>query len=127
MKRITINRFGNVPLTTGLRKSGIFIRRELVKALTTGKRTGRIYRINGRNHQASAPGEIPAKLSGRLAKSVGYTVATKRLTIGEGMFYAKFLEYGTSRMQPRPHLAVTVERLQEQVSVIIGDEIRSVF
>lgn len=89
--------------------AGDIVSKELVRILTTGPRTGRVYTIRGRKHQASAPGEAPAKLSGALANSVGYKVTSwHTMQVGEDEEYAKFLEDGTGRMRPRPHLTVAV-------------------
>jgi hypothetical protein len=111
----------------GLRKAGVFLQRQTIRTLTTGKRTGRIYTINGRPHQASAAGEAPAKQTGRLSKSVGHNVMTKRLTVGEIAPYAGYLERGTSRMAARPHLLATFNRNQNAVSDMIGRAVMRVF
>ena len=68
-------------------------------------KTGRIYRFRGRLHQASAPGEAPANRTGRLLKSSNYAVRNQQqLSIGESAPYAVFLEDGTRKIKPRPHL-----------------------
>lgn len=86
------------------KKHAITLKKDLVAGLTTGKRSGRVYSIKGRKHQASAAGEMPAKLSGTLAKSVKYRLKTKQIELGETAFYAGFLERGTARMAARPHI-----------------------
>lgn len=71
---------------------------------------GRLYRIGGRYHQASAPGEAPAPFSG------SYRRSWKMVQLAEG--YAVFtedprapmLEFGTRTMLPRPHAGVVYER-----------------
>lgn len=130
MRRTTPMPFGQsvgVASGVGLRKAGVFLQRQTVRTLTTGKRTGRIYIINGRPHQASAAGEAPAKQTGRLAKSVGHNVITKRLTVGETAPYAGDLERGTSRMAARPHLLATFNRNQKAVSELMGRAVLRVF
>lgn len=68
-------------------------------------KTGRIYTFRGRQHQASAPGESPANRTGRLAKSGGYKVrGYLEMTIYETAPYAGYLELGTKKMAPRPHI-----------------------
>lgn len=114
-------------ITVGLRKSGIMLQKELRRALTTGNRSGRVYRYRGQSYQASAAGEIPAKRSGDLAKSVDFGVSGKRLTFGERMFYAKFLQNGTSRMAARPHVDVIVNRYLPDVARELHNEIKKVF
>ena len=71
--------------------------------------SGRVYR-NG--HVASAPGEPPAPDTGNLRKNWRQKVIAAPNGIGNGVrvrmqiktdtFYAKFLEYGTRKMAPRP-------------------------
>lgn len=66
------------------------------------KKTGRIYYYykNGKRyrHQASAPGQFPANLTGKLRKSIGFTViGSSQLDFGASAPYAKFLEDGTQR------------------------------
>lgn len=75
------------------------------KLIINGPKTGRIYRFRGRPHQASAQGEPPANRSGVLKDSGGYRVRNPHeMTVGEEAFYAGFLEDGTRKMKPRPHL-----------------------
>lgn len=94
-------------------------------------KNGRIYRynINGRifNHKASAPGEPPARLTGKLESSLttrtpGFT--SMQYSAGnEDVVYAGFLEEGTSKMEPRPYLiksirdnqGLTVESFYDQI------------
>lgn len=79
------------------------------------RKTGRIYVINGKFHQASAPYEPPANLSGALAANVDYIVrGSTEMEFGDKRQpgkapYGLFLEKGTSRMQPRPHLSAAVK------------------
>lgn len=84
---------------------GDIVGRENKRILTTGARTGRIYSFRGESHQASADGEAPASRTGRLYKSYDYRVASwHTMRVGEEADYAKYLEDGTRRMRPRPHL-----------------------
>jgi HK97 gp10 family phage protein len=114
-------------IKTALQKTGDQISKKLVKALSTGKRTGRVYMRRGRKHRSSAAGEIPAKDTGRLAKSVKYNVGNKFVRIGETAPYAKHLEYGTSRMAARPHLAVTVEANRKILEEQLNEQIKKAF
>lgn len=63
-----------------------------------GGRSGRIYDTASGTHQASAPGEAPANLSGRLAASYTFTKMTSRdgsvATAGSPLKKAKTLELG---------------------------------
>jgi len=75
-----------------------------VRKINEGPRSGRTYYINGRNHQASAPGEPPKTITGALASSVFKRLDAPGLfsEVGTGLDYGKYLEFGTSRMAPRP-------------------------
>ena len=83
------------------------VARLIAKYIISPPKTGRIYIINGRPHQASAPFESPAELTGRLRRSINWQVrGSRQLTIGESAYYAKWLEEGTRdhRILPRPHI-----------------------
>ncbi len=110
-------------ITQGLRKGGIVTTRDLKRSLTTGSHSGRIYIIGGKKHQASAAGEMPAKITGSLAASVGYKVGNKELVIGEGSPYAGFLEDGTSKMEARKHLKPVVERNAAEIGRLVGQNV----
>ena len=79
-------------------------------------KSGRVYikRLKGRlvRHRASAPGEPPAKFTGALEKSLETkTSSWQQLDFSAGnnkAFYAGFLEFGTSRMKPRPYLIKSI-------------------
>lgn len=83
--------------------------REIIKK---GPKTGRLYYIAGRKkrHRASAAGEAPANLTGRLRKGVNFNVSGwDQMQFGDTVFYGKFLEEGTRKMKPRPHLSKSVD------------------
>lgn len=95
----------------GLLEVGPEIEKEVVSLIRSPKKTGRLYWINGRLHQASAPGEAPANLTGALADSVDSKVTSPtRLLIGDIKSIAPYggiMEHGTkdgTRILPRPHL-----------------------
>lgn len=99
----------------GMRKSlneiGLEVREEDRKLIKSPPKTGRIYYIKKlkRHHQASAPGEAPANMIGKLARSAGYRTRNhQEMEVGERVPYAKFLEIGTKKMKPRPHLTKAV-------------------
>lgn len=105
-----------------------------VKKTLTGKRSGRIYQNSrGRKHQASAPGEPPATMKGKLRQSIamgdpvwdGWNVMVE---VGSSMPYAARLEWGGVdsrgvRILPRPYWEPTalqemhaIERILEELS-----------
>lgn len=84
-------------------------------------KTGRIYFYKGKEYQASAPGESPANRSGRLAKSGGYKVRNyQEMTVGETAEYAGYLEDGTTKIEPRPHIIRAVkEKQRDTINTIL--------
>lgn len=88
--------------------------------VSTGSRTGRVYMYRGSPYRASAPGEPPAKRSGKLSKGFRYRAGINRLRIGSNVFsdkgapYPAWLEEGTPKgqMQPRPYFEKTIIRLE---------------
>lgn len=119
--KITIlNRLIETAIAYAWKESGVIVTNKLTYLLTNGPRTGRVYTIRGKKHQASAPGEAPARITGRLAKSVGYKVTGHdQLVVGEEAEYAAFLESGTGRMKPRPHLSIAVDQTKTTVLNIL--------
>ena len=66
--------------------------------------------IKGKLHQASAPGEFPANLSGKLVKGIDYSVrGSNSMEFGDKAKHGKYLELGTKNMEPREHIVRTVE------------------
>ena len=101
-------------------KDGFHIIGQLVgirtkKLIINPPKTGRVYRIKGIPHQASAPGEAPANRTGRLARSYNYQVSGDvQLAVGESAPYAGYLEDGTRKMKKRPHLIRAINETQGQ-------------
>lgn len=85
---------------------------ERMKVSFSLPKTGRIYRVSrtGKPHQASAPGEAPAVLTGFLSNSILTRFPSARegeITIGAA--YAPYLEEGTARMAPRPYVRPAIK------------------
>lgn len=76
-------------------------------------------------HQASAPGDPPAVDEGVLRASYGHNVDRgvneDVLIFGTGDEKAKFLEFGTHNMAPRPHLRPLINRNRLKVREDISD------
>lgn len=94
---------------------------ETSKLIKTGAKTGRVYRIKGRSHQASAPGEAPANRSGRLARSGDYKVRSwDQMEVGETVGHGKFLEDGTRRrIVPRPHVIKAINNKARDAQIAL--------
>lgn len=79
--------------------TGLEVRGDIVKRIQRGPATGRVYG----NHQASAPGEAPATDTGRLVNSTVYKREGRiSASVGSDLAYAAMLEFGTSKIDPRP-------------------------
>ena len=101
--------------------------KELKRVTSTGSRTGRVYMVRGVAHRASAEGEPPAKLSGRLSSSFVYKARMQELVIGNTAFskrgfpYPGYLEPGYfGRTLNRPFFAVTIRKLQPRLESELG-------
>lgn len=55
-----------------------------------------------RTHRASAPGHPPATDTGALLRSIQFTPEPKGASVGSRIVYARYLEYGTTKMAARP-------------------------
>ncbi len=68
------------------------------------------------SHRASAPGQAPTVWTGDLRASITHTVVKVGLfltaVVGTDKDYAPLLEYGTSKMLPRPFMRVTINKIQ---------------
>jgi hypothetical protein len=86
--------------------------------ITTGSKTGRIYKKSktGKSHQASAPGEAPASDTGNLVNSIEARIENKTTGVVDiGAEYAAPLEFGTEdkRIARRPFVTPSVEEHRE--------------
>lgn len=80
--------------------------------IQTGARSGRVYKRGSKTHQASAVGEFPKTDTGELVSNITSEFSYNRLevTVGSrmGAPHGFLLEYGTSKVAPRPWLFPTV-------------------
>ena len=100
------------------------IEREAIRLIKSPPKTGRLYRRGGKIHQASAPGEAPADLSGELAAGIDSSVSSPTvLIIGDRAEHGRWLEGNVAnRTLPRPHLrpaALSKAREVEQ-AILLG-------
>lgn len=114
-------------IENGLHVIGDIVVRRVAQLIEEGPKTGRVYRLRGRDHQASAPGEAPANRTGRLVKSGNYNVhGPFQMEVGESAPYANFLEDGTGRMKPRPHMIRAITETQGDAVRVLYDEVAKV-
>jgi hypothetical protein len=84
-----------------------------VAGIQGGPKTGRVYTRRGVSHQASAPGQYPASDRGILAGGVRMVMPTEASMtgqVGTNVAYGPHLEFGTSKIAPRPWLLPSFER-----------------
>lgn len=91
----------------------------------SGTKSGRMYWIDGSWHQASAPGESPAILTGRLAESLTpFRRSPLVWYVGSDVEYAPWLEYGTYGIAPRPYLRPAANHFKPIAQQRISDALR---
>ena len=99
---------------------------EATRLIESGPKTGRVYQRNSVSHQASAPGEPPASDTGRLKQSSTVETDTADLsaTVTWRTLYAAMLEFGTTRMLPRPFARVALANKRAAINDDIKNSIR---
>ena len=130
MTRITLQLEGGEQLAAALRAygaaaerhvgdavnaTGLELRGDIVKSYQRGPAGGVTYEKYNprRTHTASAPGQAPATDTGRLASSVDYKRdGPMSATVGSTVVYAAMLEFGTSRIDPRPAWVPATEAMR---------------
>lgn len=89
---------------------------EARRLIKEGPKTGIKYRVRGRAHTASAPGQAPANWTGKLRRSVGFQVRRNEVEYGYKINYGKYLEDGTRKMSPRPGLRITYKNKLKNIA-----------
>ena len=103
-----------------------------------GARSGRVYRIpnTGAKYRASAPGEPPAKRTGRFSQSMRrasamegsgknltvHVMLKSNLRVGGGKYLlSEILEEGTDKMSPRPYKEAILEKATPKIKKIFKE------
>lgn len=95
------------------------------KVSMAGSKHGRTYTRGNREHTASAPGEAPAIDIGNLVSSIQVLEATPiHAVVGTAAEYAEHLEFGTSRMEPRPFLRPALDEHEGEILDAIEAAVR---
>ena len=91
--------------------TAVNVQAKAIRRIQSGPATGRVYKskVSGRSHQASAPGESPMSDSGALASSIYRDQEGTTAYVGSPLVYSVYLEFGTSKMKPRPFLFPSLE------------------
>ena len=111
----------------GLFISAEKVRADAVKSILSGSKSGRLYRRRGTVHQASAPGEAPANDTGTLANSAeAKLVDINRAVVNFNAQYARFLEFGTTNIAPRPYARPALMMNRDFIAEAIDKEVRKV-
>jgi HK97 gp10 family phage protein len=109
----------------GFRKVAKLYVAELRRLILETPKTGVMYG----SHQASAPGEPPASETGRLILSFRVTTelddVRPKVRVSTQSLYAKYLEYGTSRMAARPFMRPALATIRRDVLKQVGGEVAS--
>ena len=97
---------------------GQLIRGEAVKSIQSGAKSGIVYEKYNprRTHRASAPGQAPASDTGNLVSKITIRQDGKDKTnVESNADYSAFLEYGTSKMEPRPFMLPAFEKSKKPI------------
>ena len=114
------------PLEEVLFGGGQLIRSEAVKSIQTGAKSGIMYQKYNprRQHRASAPGQAPASDTGNLVSKIRVKQKNPNTTqVESGADYSAFLEYGTSKMQPRPFLFPAFEKSRAKITQAVFNRV----
>lgn len=107
----------NVAMPRAMHMAATLLVQKTRTEIVNGSKSGRSYG----GHQASAPGEYSAFLTGEHLRSIDYNVTgTKQFEFGAGAEHSVFLELGTSKMEPREDLGQSVRSEQAAVTNILG-------
>jgi HK97 gp10 family phage protein len=102
------------------------IRGEAIKSIQTGPKSGRVYQKYNprRTHTASAPGEAPASDTGNLVSQIMVRQETRdNVLVESNALYSSFLEFGTSKMLPRPFLFPATERSRPKITQAVFNRV----
>ena len=115
-------------LTNVLRGGGQLIRGEAIRSIQTGPKSGRTYEKYNprRTHKASAPGQEPASDTGNLVSQIMSVADGKNTLVESRAEYSKFLEFGTSKMLPRPFLFPASEKSTKKIVQVLIQKLNKV-
>lgn len=77
-----------------------YMANEMKKSIASGTKSGKRYGT----HTSSAPGQAPANWTGKLLNSIRIQKTKGISFVYVTAKYAEFLEFGTSKMRPRPFI-----------------------
>ena len=118
----------NKPMNNILLGAAQEIRKEAVRSIQQDPKTGIVYQKYNprRQHRASAPGQAPASDTGNLVSKIIVKQKSKNVTqVESGADYSKFLEYGTSKMEPRPFLFPAFEKSRNKIVKAVFNRVKT--
>lgn len=86
------------------------VRTDAIRSMKQSPATGDKYKRRTITHTASSSPNPPRIDTGRLANSVKALVGKLEALVGTAVEYGRYLEFGTTKMQPRPWLFPAFER-----------------
>ena len=108
-----------LPFQEVVKGGGQLIRGEAIKSIQSGAKSGVMYQMYNprREHRASAPGQAPASDTGNLVSKIIVKQKTKNIVnVESNADYSAFLEYGTSKMDPRPFMLPAFEKSKKPIT-----------
>lgn len=113
----------NIGGKDGLADVGLLLLNRVRRVLSTPG-TGRTYRRRSVEHRASSPGNPPAVDTGKYRASWNWKTGTDSLgeyvEVGTNDKRGPWLEHGTRRMRPRPHIRRVVNEARSDISRLIA-------
>ena len=76
-------------------------------------------------HRASKPGDPPAPDTGTLKRSAFVERVASGARVGVAMLYGRYLEFGTSRMQPRPFMRPSLLAIRARFGDVVRATLRT--
>lgn len=100
-------------LISALNRAGTMLVADMQESIKSGS-------VSGAGHIPSRPGQPPNANTHRLDSGISYSVTrtpagAMRLKVVTAAVYARYLEYGTRRMAPRPFMRPALARNREAI------------
>lgn len=100
---------------TGVLNGAEMVREEAIRSMVAEEKTGRKY--PSLPNRSSAPGEAPARQSGRLVAGIDIRTepADLKAVVNAGTAYAAALEFGTEKIAPRPFMRPALAKMKDDI------------
>ena len=105
------------------------VEKEAKMSIQRGGKSGIVYQRYSpkRTHRSSAPGEPPASDTGYLVNNIKRRMDSDKLggEVRSRADYSKYLEYGTSKMMPRPYMFPALEKHRGKITQRINRAVKA--